>query len=392
MKLVIAGGSGTLGRRIGSYLSSPENEIVVLTRSPRADFPFRQVVWDGRTVGGWASELDRAVLINLAGELVDRRPTRANIELLRTSRVEPTCALVEASQTFRPAVWVQASSTAIYGDAGATIITEESEIPSGPPQMPGVAVPWEQAANGANADRQVIFRMSLVLHRDTPVLDRLSLLVKLGLGGRISSGRQWVSWIHVGDMLRALRFVIDGEVEGVVNVTSPKPVRNETLMKQLRQHLNRPWSPPMPAPLVKLGAWLMGSDPAIALTGRRCVPARLLKEGFDFELPDLPFALDNLFGSGDRKGARVETMCGKRCQCRETENKATELAERESAPGSAFLAVLAYNAGTAVRTVTAHSGGNKSVAGRPKFIHYTLIFRLDAGKELRPSIEDALFC
>jgi uncharacterized protein (TIGR01777 family) len=302
MKLVIAGGSGTLGRRIASYLSLPQNEIVVLTRSPRADFPFRQVVWDGRTVGDWASELDRAFLINLAGELVDRRPTRANIELLRTSRVEPTRALVEASQTFRPAVWVQASSTAIYGDAGETIITEESEIPPGPPQMPGVAVPWEQAAKGANADRQVIFRMSLVLDRDTPVLDRLSLLVKLGLGGRISSGRQWVSWIHVRDMLRSLRYVIDGEVEGVVNVTSPNPVRNETLMKQLRQHLNRPWSPPMPAPLVELGAWLMGSDPAIALTGRRCVPARLMKEGFDFELRDLPAALNNLFGSGEREG------------------------------------------------------------------------------------------
>ena len=81
------------------------------------------------------------------------------------------------------------------------MITEGSGIPPGPPQMPGVAVPWEQAAPAANTDRQVIFRMSLVLDRDTPVLDRLSLLVKLGLGGRISTGRQWVSWIHVRDML-----------------------------------------------------------------------------------------------------------------------------------------------------------------------------------------------
>ena len=294
MKVVIAGGTGTLGRRIVSHLSSPEREIVVLTRSPRVDSPFRQVRWDGRTVGDWSGELHGSVLINLAGELVDRRPTSSNIELLRTSRVEPTRALVEASRDFKPSLWIQASSTAIYGDAGEGLITEASDIPSGPPQMPGVAVPWEQTAKDANTQRQVVFRMSLVLDRDTPVFDRLSLLVKLGLGGRISSGMQWVSWIHIGDMLRALEFVIHREIEGVVNVTSPYPVRNDELMREIRMHLHRPWSPPTPAPLVKLGAWLMGSDPAIALTGRRCVPARLLADGFDFEFPDLHGALDDL--------------------------------------------------------------------------------------------------
>jgi NAD dependent epimerase/dehydratase family enzyme len=160
--------------------------------------------------------------------------------------------------------------------------------------MPGVASPWEEAAKTGAADRQVIFRMSLVLDRNTPVLDRLSLLVRFGLGGRISTGQQWVSWIHVADMLRALRFVMDEPIAGVVNVTSPEPVTNETLMKELRAHLDRPWSPPAPAPLVKLGAWLMGSDPALALTGRRCVPARLHGAGFDFEFPSLARALDDL--------------------------------------------------------------------------------------------------
>lgn len=248
-------------------------------------------------MGEWAGELEGSVLINLAGELVDRRPTKANIDLLRSSRVTPTLALGKASRASRPALWVQASSTAIYGDAGDAVITEECEIPPGPPQMPGVALPWEQAAKEASADRQVIFRMSLVLDADTPVLDRLTLLVKLGLGGRISTGRQWVSWIHVRDMLRALRFVVDHEIEGTVNVTSPNPVHNETLMKELRKHLHRPWSPPTPAPLVKFGAWLMGSDPAIALTGRTCIPARLLDLGFEFEFPDLYRALDDLLGS-----------------------------------------------------------------------------------------------
>jgi NAD dependent epimerase/dehydratase family enzyme len=199
MKTVIAGGAGTLGQRIAADLAQIGNEIVVLTRAPRPGFPFRQVAWDGRTVGDWSKELEGSVLINLAGELVDRRPTPPNIELLRRSRVEPTTALVQASQECSPPpiVWVQGSSTAIYGDAGDALITEESAIRPGPPQMPGVALPWEEAAKGANSRRQVIFRMSLVLDRRTPVLDRLSMIVKLGLGGRISTGRQWVSWIHV---------------------------------------------------------------------------------------------------------------------------------------------------------------------------------------------------
>jgi uncharacterized protein len=217
--------------------------------------------------------------------------------------VEPTRALVQASRECKPLVWVQASSTAIYGDAGEAVISEEAPIPPGPPQMPGVALPWEEAAKSANCERQIIFRMSLVLDRDTPVLNRLSLLVILGLGGRISTGRQWVSWIHVRDMIRALRFVVDNEIEGVVNVTCPDPVRNQTLMRELRRHLNRPWSPPTPALFVRLGAWLMGSDPEIALTGRRCVPSRLLEAGFDFELPDLRSALDDLFGPGPRADA-----------------------------------------------------------------------------------------
>lgn len=297
MKVVIAGGTGSLGRRIAADLAREGHDIVILTRSPRTDVRFRQEMWDGRSLGDWAVELEDAVVINLAGELVDRRPSAANIELLKRSRVEPTLALVRASQgcTRPPVLWMQGSTTAIYGDAGDALVTEDAVIPPGPPQMPGIARPWEEAAGDANAQRQVFLRMSLVLDIDTPVLDRLSRIVKLGLGGRISSGRQWVSWIHVQDMLRALRFVLQSDIDGILNVTSPEPVQNERLMAELRSHLHRPWSPPAPAPLVRLGAWVMGSDPALALTGRRCIPTRLLEAGFAFEYPDLGAALDDLF-------------------------------------------------------------------------------------------------
>jgi uncharacterized protein (TIGR01777 family) len=299
MKIVLAGGSGTLGQRIANYLARDDNDIVILTRSPRSHAPFRQVAWDGRTVGPWAEELADAALVNLAGELVDRRPTPRNIELLRNSRVEPTRALAEASHacTRPPLLWLQASTTAIYGDAGEAIVTEQAHLPDDPPQMPGVARPWEEAAKEGLARRQVFFRMSLVLDIGTPVLDRLALLVRIGAGGRIATGKQWVSWIHVRDMLRALRFVFESDTDGILNVTSPEPVRNETLMGELRRHLRRPWSPPVPAPLVHVGAWLIGTDPALALTGRRCIPERLQEKGFTFTCPRLVDALDDLFGA-----------------------------------------------------------------------------------------------
>ena len=305
MKVVIAGGSGALGRRTAANLAAAGHEIAILTRSVRGGIPFRQSQWDGRSVGEWATELEGAVVINLAGELVDRRPTPENIQLLRSSRVEPTRALVQASLQCEqpPVLWIQGSTTAIYGDAGDALVTEDSPIPDGPPQMPGVARPWEEAARDARTQRLVILRVSLAFDTDTPLLDRLTKLVKLGLGGRISKGTQWVSWIHIEDLLKAICFLVErDDLSGIFNATSPVPVQNATLMRELRQHMGRPWSPPAPAPLVRVGALLMGSDPALALTGRRCVPARLSHAGFDFRYPELGPALDDLLGASPASG------------------------------------------------------------------------------------------
>lgn len=150
MRIVIAGGSGSLGRRISAHFASGGDEVVILTRSPRSGSPYRQLGWDGLTLGPWAHELAGAALINLAGELVDRRPTPANIDLLKRSRVKPTEALVAAAASLDepPAVWVQASTLAIYGDGGETVLDETSSPADGPPQMAGVARAWEEAAGG----------------------------------------------------------------------------------------------------------------------------------------------------------------------------------------------------------------------------------------------------
>lgn len=314
MKVVIAGGAGTLGRRLADDRARRGDEVTILTRRPRDGISHCQVSWDGRTVGPWSEELKGAVLVNLAGELVDKRPTPGNVELLRRSRVEPTGALVAAASTLvtPPRLWLQMSTLAIYGDSGQAIVEEGHPVADGPPQMAGVARPWEQAVEGAAADRLVVLRTGVVLDRGTPALDRLVRLARLGLGGRISTGTQWVSWAHCADFLDAVHFICDHpDLAGVVHVTAPGPVQNRDMMASLRKAVRRPWAPPTPRPLVHLGALALRTDPALALTGRRCVPRRLLDAGFGFRYPTFGPAVHDLLrgpevGSRSRRAKALE--------------------------------------------------------------------------------------
>lgn len=298
VKVVLAGGSGHLGRRIATDLSEHGHDVVILTRKPRADFPTRQVPWDGTTVGDWKDELRQAAVINLAGAIVDRPPTPRNIEILTSSRVDPTLALTEAvKQLGAPApVWLQMSTLAIYGHSGDAAMDESAPVPTqGPPQMTGVAVAWEQAADAVSATRKVVLRTGMVLDKDFPIMDRLTGLTRWGLGGRIGNGHQWVSWIHIDDFLAVVRRCLeDSQLSDVVHVTGPHPVRNVTLMSSLRTVMRRPPSPPAPAPLVKLGARVLRTDPDLALTGRHCVPGKLMRAGFEFRHPKLLPALRDL--------------------------------------------------------------------------------------------------
>jgi uncharacterized protein (TIGR01777 family) len=169
-----------------------------------------------------------------------------------------------------------------------------------------VARAWEAAAEGVHAGRRVLLRTGIVLDHDTPALDRLVSLARWGLGGRVGSGRQWVSWIHIEDWLAIVTEMIEGgsagSLDGIVHATGPHPVRNADLMAALRRALHRPPAPPTPAALVRLGAVLLRTDPALALTGRRAVPARLLDAGFRFAHPELDVALRDLLARGSRSG------------------------------------------------------------------------------------------
>lgn len=300
-KVVIAGGSGALGARLVTSLAG-KCEVVVLSRRPDPQALGRQVQWDGQTVGPWAAELEGpgTALVNLAGKLVDCRPTPANIAELTRSRVDATRTLVAASQQLATPLdhWVQASTTAIWSDAGETRCAEETPIPAdGLPQMTGVARPWEEAFAGANTDHGVVLRTSIVLDPESPALKRLASLTRFGLGGRVGSGQQWFSWIHLDDWLDIAHACLGfGPVTippGVLVASAPNPVRNTELMATLRDQVHRPGLP-TPELLLRVGAAALRTDSALALTGRHATSAVLDEVGFHFRHPKLAEALDDL--------------------------------------------------------------------------------------------------
>lgn len=306
MKIVIAGGTGFLGRQLGDRLISAGHDVVILTRHPQPTPAVRQVGWDAATVGDWAAELesaDQVAVVNLAGEQVGRRPNRRNIATLRDSRVDATRALVAASrQLERPvAHWLQASTTAIWSDAGETAIDESSPVPHGGlPQMTGVARPWEAALIGANTERFSVLRISIVLAAGCPVWDRLTALTKFGLGGTMGSGRQWISWIHLDDWLRVadVALGLDPDItvpDGPLIAASPNPVRNRELMSLLRKTFHRP-GVPAPTPLARVGGFLLRTDPALGLTGRHATSTVLADAGFHYHHPELAGAVCAITG------------------------------------------------------------------------------------------------
>lgn len=308
MKFIIAGGTGSLGRAVASHRKAMGDEVILLTRNPSEKIDFRQLRWDGHNVGPWAQELEGAVLLNLTGESVDQRPTKRAIGRLMSSRITPIRALLKAAEMHPPIRWLQMSTTAIYGDSGDGIISEGHPIMQGPPQMTDVAVAWENAAGDADRVTSLaILRTGVVLQDGTPALNRLSSMTRWGLGGTVGSGQQWVTWIHISDFLRAIDALtpaseagatppgVLASFEGVLHVCAPEPVRNVELMATLRRCLNRPRrSPRTPGWLVKSGSVFLGTDPDLALTGRRCIPTVLLNSKFIFRFATIDEALEDL--------------------------------------------------------------------------------------------------
>jgi hypothetical protein len=305
-KVILAGGSGFLGNALSSFLSNHNYTPLVLTRGPSqpATAATSQYIhWDATTLSGdWPHSLDNAhAVINLVGRTVNCRKTPANKKEILDSRILSTRALAEAWQrsTNPPKCWVQTSTAHIFGDTRDEILDESSSTGTG--FAPDVGRAWEKEFNDADLcdTRRVILRVSFVMGiGENSALRTLSRLTRLFLGGHTGSGRHWMSWIHIADYCQIiLRALTDRTMSGIYVVTAPNPVTNQEFMQQLRRTLHRPWAPPIPRPFVHVGALLMRTDPELALKGRRCVPTRLLNEGFQFQFPTLPEALADLLGA-----------------------------------------------------------------------------------------------
>ncbi len=284
------------------------HEVVVLSRHPEAPLEpgVRHVGWDGRTLGRWADEVDGAdAVVNLAGRSVSCRYTDTNLRQMMDSRVDSARVVGSAIEAAArpPRTWLQMSTATIYADRSdepgnpandektGLIGGEEAHTPLYWEYSVRIARRWEEAqAEAAVPDtRRVALRTAMVMSPDRGgVFDVLLRLTRLGLGGPVAGGRQYVSWIHDADFVAAVEFLLDGELAGPVNLAAPDPVPQAELMAGLR----RAWGGwagraglPATAGMAGLGAWAMRSDPELLLKSRRVVPGRLLSEGFGFAFP-----------------------------------------------------------------------------------------------------------
>ncbi len=303
--IVIAGGSGFLGLGLTRSMLDLGYDVTILSRSttPSPNFPAEAQWrhWDARTLGDWSQCLEGAsALVNLVGRSVDCRKTPENLRLILESRVDSCKVLGEALRTLEqpPPVWIQSATAHIVGDPEPKDTICNESTPPGPLEelAPRVGLAWERAFEEAKLpdQRGVVLRISFVLGADGGAMDRLKTLTKLGLGGTVASGDQWISWIHQDDLNRLILAMIDEEAyQGVYMVTAPEPITNRDFMKALRRAYRRPWSPPAPAIGVRLACrFLLQTDPELALLGRRCLPTRLLKErSFPFQYSKIEQAL-----------------------------------------------------------------------------------------------------
>lgn len=309
MKIVIPGGSGQVGGLLARAFVADGHEVVVLSRKP-TPAPWRVVEWDAKTDGPWATELDGAdVVVNLAGRSVNCRYTAANRREIKESRVESTRAVGRAiaNSSRPPRVWLQASTATIYAhrhDAANDEFTgilggTEDDTPDTWRFSIDVAKSWEAAAEQTPTPhtRQVLVRAAMTMTPDHGgVFDVLLGMVRKGLGGQNGDGRQFVSWVHGDDFVRAMYAMIENlELSGPVNVAAPNPLPNAEFMRELRQAAGVKFGLPAAAWMIEVGAFFLRTESELILKSRRVVPGKLLQAGFEFQFPTWPEAAADLY-------------------------------------------------------------------------------------------------
>jgi len=299
-RVVIAGGTGFIGRALAKELLARNYEVVILTRRSRPrDDGILEVEYEPGSIGEWIKHLDRAAaVVNLVGRAVNCLHTPENLQEIRESRVGSVNTLGMAiDHTPRPPqAWVQAGAIGFYGDRGDLLCDEES--PAGDDPMAEICKAWEKIyfTVPAPKTRRVLFRTGMVLGRAGGALPALERLTEWFLGGSFGDGRQYMSWISIADVTGAFIEAIEREdLAGTYNLVAPNPATNNEFMGELRRALHRPWCPSAPEWAIHIGARLLKMEPSLALTGCRVAPKRFLEAGFHFKFAELRPALEDIY-------------------------------------------------------------------------------------------------
>jgi uncharacterized protein (TIGR01777 family) len=311
MKVVIAGGTGFLGRALAAAVAAAGHTVVVLTRAAQPASPrglVRYAAWTPENeAGAWSAELDGAgAVVNLAGEsIAARRWTSARKARIVDSRVRATRSLVVAMRRAPtpPPVLISGSAVGYYGPLGDEIVTEAAG--AGSDFLAGVCAQWEAAAESSASDRTRIVRLrtGIVLERDGGALPRMLPPFWFGAGGPIGSGRQYWPWIHRDDWVALVRWAIDTPaVAGALNATAPTPVTSREFAGALGRAIHRPALLPAPAVAMKL---LLGEmAEGLLLSGQRAVPDKAVRAGYAFRYAFVDDALHALFSTRRASAAR----------------------------------------------------------------------------------------
>ncbi len=309
-KIILAGGSGFIGQALINHWKYESVEVVVLSRKAYAPHDrVRYVVWDGETPGAWVTELDGAdVLINLAGKSVDCRYTEQNKRLILSSRINSTTVLGQAIRQAKnpPRLWINSASATIYRHAPDRQMDEltgdlEDNRPSHQFSI-AVCKAWEHAfwmADTPDSVRKVALRMAIVLGREGGVLPVLKRLTRLGLGGTMGRGDQFMSWLHEHDLTRMIDFIIENDrIAGTYNGSAPNPICNRDFMVLIRKALGVPIGLPATEWMLEIGAFFLRTETELVLKSRNVVPKKLLDSGFQFNFPHAEDAVRDLFSQG----------------------------------------------------------------------------------------------
>jgi uncharacterized protein (TIGR01777 family) len=302
MRIVLVGGTGFIGRAMVQVWAQ-QHQVVVLTREvakarERLPEAVECVQWDGQNLGEWVSALEGADgLVNLAGEPIAQRWTPAVKQRLRQSRVQPTRLLVEAIGQLRtpPTTLLQASAIGIY-DQNPTLEVDETS-PPGKGFLAELGVEWEEAARPAESAgvRVCWMRIGIVLGRGGGALEKMLPAFRVGLGGPIGSGQQWLSWIHLDDVVGAAMFLLErSDLKGAFNFTAPHPVTMNEFARTLAKVLERPALVRVPGFALRM---LLGEMAEAVLQGSCVLPRRLLGAGYMFRYPELEAALKEVLAS-----------------------------------------------------------------------------------------------